>query len=182
MKLNKNVSIKIYLSLEYGTFIELNTGFTINPQHWSKDSDRPKQNNTENKLIFSNLKKLESFLYHNLNKGLGDTVLIDSFWLEPQIKDCFERVEKADTGLLVNHIQYIIDNANTRNVRTNGAFKIGLSKSTTKNYTLFKNIILEYQKTTKKQILLLGITKSFADKFTNRLVNIKNYSTNYSGK
>jgi hypothetical protein len=109
-------------------------------------------------------------------------VLIDSFWLEPQIKDCFERVEKADTGLLVNHIQYIIDNANTRNVRTNGAFKIGLSKSTTKNYTLFKNIILEYQKTTKKQILLLGITKSFADKFTNRLVNIKNYSTNYSGK
>jgi integrase len=181
-KANKNVSIKIYLSLERGTFIELNTGFTINPKDWSKDTDRPKQNNTENKLIFSNLKKLDSFIYHNLNKDLGNNVLIDSFWLDSQIKNCFERVEKTDSGLLVNHIQYIIDNANTRKVRTNGGFKIGLSKSTIKNYTLFKNIILEYQKTSKKQIHFVGITKPFVDKFTNWLVNTKNYSTNYSGK
>ncbi len=181
-KANKNVSIKIYLSLERGTFIELNTGFTINPKDWSKDTDRPKQNNTENKLIFNNLKKLDSFIYNNLNKDLGNNVLIDSFWLDSQIKDCFERVEKTDSGLLVNHIQYIIDNANTRKVRTNGGFKIGLSKSTIKNYTLFKNIITEYQKTSKKQIHFVGITKPFVDKFTNWLVNTKNYSTNYSGK
>jgi hypothetical protein len=109
-------------------------------------------------------------------------VLIDSFWHESQIKDCFERVEKADTGLLVNHVQYIIDNANTRNVRTNGAFKIGLHKSTIKNYTLLKTSYLNIKRTQKKQIHLVGITKSFAAKFTNRLVNIKNYSTNYSGK
>jgi integrase len=57
-----------------------------------------------------------------------------------------------------------------------------LSKSTIKNYTLFKNIITEYQKTSKKQIHFVGITKPFVDKFTNWLVNTKNYSTNYSGK
>ena len=74
-KLNKNVSIKIYLSLERGNFIELNTGFTINPKDWSKDTDRPKQNTTENKLIFNNLKKLDSFIYNNLNKDSGDNVL-----------------------------------------------------------------------------------------------------------
>ncbi|UQD55870.1 phage integrase SAM-like domain-containing protein [Flavobacterium sp. K5-23] len=181
-KANKNVSIKVRVTLSRGNDLELNTGFTINPKDWSKDTDRPKQNNTENKLIFSNLKKLDSFIYNNLNKDLGNNVLIDSFWLDSQIKDCFERVEKTDSGLLVNHIQYIIDNANTRKVRTNGGFKIGLSKSTIKNYTLFKNIITEYQKTSKKQIHFVGITKPFVDKFTNWLVNIKNYSTNYSGK
>ena len=181
-KANKNVSIKVRVTLNRGNDLELNTGFTINPKDWSKDTDRPKQNNTENKLIFSNLKKLDSFIYNNLNKDLGNNILIDSFWLDSQIKDCFERVEKTDSGLLVNHIQYIIDNANTRKVRTNGGFKIGLSKSTIKNYTLFKNIILEYQKTAKKQIHFIGITKPFVDKFTNWLVNTKTYSTNYSGK
>nr|WP_262905791.1 site-specific integrase [Flavobacterium psychrophilum] len=84
--------------------------------------------------------------------------------------------------MLVNHIQYIIDNANTRKVKTNGGFKIGLSSSTIKNYTLFKNIILEYQTTIKKQIQFIEITKPFVEKFTNWLVNTKNYSTNYAGK
>jgi hypothetical protein len=45
-KANKIVSIKVYLSLERGNMIELNTGFTINPKDWSKDTNRPKQNNT----------------------------------------------------------------------------------------------------------------------------------------
>ncbi|WP_447635841.1 phage integrase SAM-like domain-containing protein [Flavobacterium microcysteis] len=108
--------------------------------------------------------------------------MIDTNWLNIKINECFNRVQKTDAGLLVNHIQYIIDNANTRKVRTNGGFKIGLSQSTIKNYTLFKNIVLEYQKTIKKQIQFVEITKPFVDKFTNWLINTRKYSTNYSGK
>lgn len=62
---------------------------------------------------------------------------------------------------MINHIQYILDNANTRKVRNNGGVKIGLSKETIKNYTVFKNIILEYQKTIKKQIQFIEITNTF---------------------
>lgn len=181
-KANKNVSIKVYLSLERGNVIELNTGFTINPKDWSKDTDRPLKNTTENKLIFNNLKKLESFLYNNLNTDLGNNVLIDTFWIQTQINKCFDRVVKTDTGLLINHIQYILDNANTRKVRINGGVKIGLSKETIKNYTVFKNIILEYQKTIKKQIQFIEITNTFVDKFTNWLVNTKKYSANTTGR
>jgi integrase len=181
-KANKNVSIKVYLSLERGNVIEINTGFTINPKDWSKDTDRPLKNTTENKLIFNNLKKLESFLYNNLNTDLGNSILIDTFWLESKIVDCFDRVVTTDTGLLINHTQSIIDNANTRKIRTNGGFKIGLSKSTIKNYTLFRNIIKEYQIFTKKQIRFIEINKPFADKFTNWLINTKEYSNNYAGK
>lgn len=78
--------------------------------------------------------------------------------------------------MLVNHIQYIIDKANTRKIRIKGGFKIASSKSSIKNGTLFINIILEYQKIIKKIIYFIGITKPFVDKFTNWLDNTKNYS------
>jgi integrase len=178
-KANKHVSIKVRVILGRGRQdLELNTGFLINPKDWSETTNRPKQNNTENKVIFNNLKKLESFLFESINTDMGESVVIDTFWLDAKINECFKRVIKDETGLLVNHIQHIIDNANTRKVKN----KIGLSASTIKNYTLFRNIILEYQKKIKKQILFIEITKPFVDKFTNWLVNTKNYSTNYSGK
>jgi integrase len=103
-------------------------------------------------------------------------------WLESKINECFERVIKTETGLLINHIQYILDNANTRKVRVNGQVKIGLEKETIKTYKSIKSIILEYQKTIKKQILFIEITKPFVDKFTNWLVNTKNYSANTTRK
>lgn len=178
-KANKHVSIKVRVILGRGRQdLELNTGFSINPKDWSETTNRPKQNNTENKVIFNNLKKLESFLFESINTDMGESVVIDTSWLDAKINECFKRVIKDETGLLVNHIQHIIDNANTRKVKN----KIGLSASTIKNYTLFRNIILEYQKKIKKQILFIEITKPFVDKFTNWLVNTKNYSTNYSGK
>lgn len=188
---SKSENSQIYIRVSISQFVSIKkkTGFTINPKDWSaKDKSkgtgtgRPKQNNPENKIIHSSLNKLETFVFNNLNSDLAKGVLIDSYWLENQINNCFKRVVKTDTGLLVNHIQYIIDNANTRKVKTNGGFKIGLSPSTIKNYTLFKNIISEYQTTIKKQIHFIDITKPFVDKFTNWLVNTKNYSTNYSGK
>lgn len=177
-KANKNVSIKVRLSLNRDNVFELNTGFTINPKDWSETTGLPKQNNETNKKTSNDLKKLDSYISNNLNTDLGNGVLIDSNWLEIKINDCFNRVVKTDSSLLINHIQYIIDNANTRKVKN----KIGLSPSTIKNYTLFRNIITEYQKKIKKQIQFVEITKPFVDKFTNWLINTKNYSTNYAGK
>ena len=91
-KANKNVSIKVYLSTGRGNVIELNTGFSINPKDWSETTDRPKQNTTENKLIFNNLKKLESFVFENLNTDLGKGIMIDTLWLSAKINDCFDSV------------------------------------------------------------------------------------------
>jgi integrase len=178
-KANKNVSIKVYLSLERGNVIELNTGFTINPKDWSKDNARPKQKIIENKQIFNDLKKLELFIFENLNKDLGKNVLIDSFWLNSKIVDCFNRVEKKDKGLLVNHIQHIIETANTR---TKKGGEIGLDKNTIKNYNTFKKLIINYQDSIKKQIQFLEITKPFVEKFKNWLINTQKFTTNYSGK
>ena len=181
---SKSENSQIYVRVSISQFVSIKkkTGFTINPKDWSATTNRPKQNNPENKITHANLNKLETFIFDELNKDLANGTLIDAYWLETKITECFNRVVKTDAGLLVNHIQYIIDNANTRKVKTNGGFKIGLSASTIKNYTLFKNIISEYQTTIKKQIQFIEVTKPFVDKFTNWLVNTKKYSTNYSGK
>jgi integrase len=179
---SENAQIYIRVSISQFVSIKKKTGFTINAKDWSSTTDRPKQNNPQNKITHANLNKLETFIFDELNKDLANGSLIDAYWLETKINDCFSRVVKTDAGFLVNHIQNIIDNANTRKVKINGGFKIGLSASTIKNYTLFKNIILEYQKKIKKQIQFLEITKPFVDKFTNWLINTKNYSNNYAGK
>ena len=171
---NKNVAIKVYLSTGRNNLIELNTGFTINPKDWSETTNRPKQNIDANKELFNELKKLDSYIYNRLNKDLAKGILIDKFWLQTQIDNCFERVEKTDTGLLKNHIQYIIDNANTRKV--SGRSKIGISESRVKGYETFKKVIEDYEKTSlKKQVHFLDINKTFVDKFTNWLINKKNY-------
>ena len=177
-----NSQIYIRVSISQKISLKKKTGFTINSKDWSEATGLPKQNNPENKKLSNNLKKLDPFVLENLNKDLANSVLIDAYWLENQISNCFKRIVKTDTGLLINHIQYILDNANTRKVRTNGGVKIGLSKETIKNYTVFKNIILEYQKTIKRQIQFIEITNTFVDKFTNWLVNTKKYSANTTGR
>lgn len=180
-KANKNVSIKVRLLSGKSLDLELNTGFTINPKYWSEKTNRPTQNNdTENKLLRNNLNKLETYIFDNLNKDLSKGVLIDTYWLQNQINNCFERVEKTNTGIITNHIQYIIDNANTRKIK--GRSKLGISQSRVKGYETFKKLFEAYQKETKKQIHFLDINKTFVDRFTNWLINTQNYSVNYAGK
>jgi integrase len=180
-KANKHVSIKVYLSTGRGNLIELNTGFTINPKDWSESTNRPTQNNsTENKRLRNSLNKLETYIFDNLNNDLSKGVLIDTYWLQNQINNCFERVEKTDTGIITNHIQYIIDNANTRKIK--GRSKLGISQSRVKGYETFKKLFEAYQKETKKQIHFLDINKNFVDRFINWLINTQIYSTNYAGK
>lgn len=185
-KANKNVSIKVYTSLGRGNFIEVSTGFTINPKDWNtsdknnpkKGDDFPKQNTPENKVIFNNLKKLESFLFKSVNTDMGESVVIDTFWLEAKINECFQRVVKNDAGLLLNHTQYIIDNASTRTVGQN----TGLSKETIKSYVSFKKVVLEYQLAIKKQIQFLDLTAPFIEKFKIWMLTKKKYAKNTAGR
>lgn len=180
---DKNVSIKVRLILGRGKQdLEVNTGFSINPKDWSESTDLPKQNNTENKVIFNNLKKLESFLFKCLNNDMGETIVIDSFWLNAKINDCFERVLKTDEGLITNYIQNIIDTADTRKVKVKGGYKHGLSLSRKNSYIATKNILKEFEAKIKKQIHFIDINQILIDKFESWLLKTKNYAVNTSSK
>lgn len=179
-KAKKKVSIKIYLSFGRNNFIEMNSGFSIHPKDWSSKTNLPLQNDPENKNLYSNLKKLEAFIYENLNLSIGNGELIDRFWLENTIKNCFKRVERNDTGFLLDHIQFIIDNAHTKKIK--GKNKLGLSESRIKSYVTFKSLIELYQNRLKKQIHFLDVNKQFIHNFTSWLIDSQKYSMNYSGK
>ncbi|MCM8568879.1 site-specific integrase [Gramella jeungdoensis] len=179
-KSKQNTSIYIYLSTGRGNFVEVASGFTVNSKDWSKTTNKPKQNSEENRKTFSDLNKLEKFIYDEVNDANSKGVLIDAYWLRQKINECFKRVKKTDNTLLTNHIQFIIDNANTRKIK--GSDKIGLSERRVLGYKSFLKVIQDYEKVIKKKIHFLDINKPFVNKFTNWLLNTRNYATNYAGK
>lgn len=181
-KANKNVSIKVRLYNGKETDLELNTGFTINPKDWSEATGLPKQNNPENKLLSIDLKKLDSFISKDLNADLGKSVLIDSFWLESKIKECFNRIEKTDTELITNYLQDIIDNSDTRKVKVKGGYKHGISLSRKNSFIATKTVITEYEKKTRKQLHFIDVNQVLIDKFENWLLKTKSYAVNTASK
>ena len=173
-------TIYLYLSYGRGNMFEVKSGFSIEPQDWQYKLGFPKQNDAENKVLHSDLKKLESFIHDSINSANSKGELIDKFWLERKIKECFNRVEKTDSEVLVNHLQYIIDNAHSRKV--SGKNSLGLSESRVKGYKTFLGIVTDYQKVSGKTIRLTEINNIFVEEFKNWLLNVRNYSVGYTGK
>lgn len=175
----ENAQIHVRVSVSRGVVVRKSTGFIINAQQWSEKTSLPKQTNAESKTLRNSLNKLQTHLYEVLNDDLAKGVLIDGNWLDSQINTCFNRVDKSDTNVFVNYIQYMIDNASTKETRGG---KIGLSEGTIKNYRSFKKIIEEYEKYSKVKLLFKDINKSFTERFKMWLLKTKKYTVNYSGK
>ncbi|MDM1530947.1 site-specific integrase [Myroides odoratimimus] len=175
----ENAQIYVRVSVCRGVVVRKSTGFVINAQQWSEKTGLPKQTNAESKTLRNSLNRLQTHLYEVLNDDLAKGVLIDGNWLENQINTCFNRIDKSDTNVFVNYIQYMIDNASTKETRGG---KIGLSEGTIKNYRSFKKIIEEFEKYSKVKILFKDINKSFTEKFKTWLLKTKKYTVNYSGK
>ncbi|MBF6607238.1 MAG: tyrosine-type recombinase/integrase [Flavobacterium sp.] len=177
---SESAQIYVRLSISRQVSFKKKTGFTINPNDWSITTSKPKQNNPENKRLSSNLKKLDAYIDTQYNDAIGNGIVIDTQWLQSKIDECFNRVQVSDQSLLVNHIQHIIDNANTRKIQ--GRRKLGISDSRIKSYQRFKGIIEEFQFAIKRQISFEHINKPFVDRFTNWLINTRCYAINYAGK
>jgi hypothetical protein len=178
-KQDKN-TIYVYLSNGRGNMFEVKSGFSIDPQDWNTAKGFPKQSTPENKNLNTDLKKLESFIHSSINTANSKGELIDKFWLEQKIKECFNKVDKTEAEILLNHIQYLIDNASTRMVR--GKSSLGFSESTIKGYKTFLGVIKNYQKKIKKTIRLTEINNRFVDDFITWLIDSEEQGKNYAGK
>jgi len=177
---------QIYLRFSNGrnNVFKKKTGFVINSKNWDTEKAFPKNINTaEIKNLKSSLDKIKSYLNEKkINEALEEGEVIDSNWIEKQINECFKRVvlkDKDDKNILLNRLQHIIDNADTKQ---KGENNIGLSKSTIKNYILFKKVLIEYEKKKKTKILFRNIDIAFTENFKNWLLKDKGYTKNYAGK
>lgn len=173
-------TIYLYLSYGRGKMYEVKSGFNIEIENWQEKKGFPKQTNHENKILHQNLKTLEAFIHDSINNANTKGELIDKYWLERKIKECFNRVEKTDSDVFVNHLQYIIDNASNRKV--SGKKSLGLSESRIKGYKTFLGIIQEFQKQTRKTIRLTEISNQFVEEFKNWLLSDQIFSVSYAGK
>ncbi|RZJ71551.1 tyrosine-type recombinase/integrase [Flavobacterium sp.] len=179
---NKRVSIKIRLSISRAEIFEVNTGFTILPEDWSTKEPFPKKNTAENKALHNSLKELESFVYSKFNEAQSSEIVVNAYWLEQCVGSCFNRISIVDRGILINHVQYILDNAATRKVKRGGKIQLGLSKNTVKNYTIFRNLMTRYEAVIRRKIQFLEINNPFVEAFTTWLLEDQKYTVNYTGK
>ena len=173
-------TIYIYLSNGRGNLFEAKTGFSIQQNDWNEKIGLPKQNNSESKILRTNLKQLDSHIHNSINTANSTGEIINKFWLDSKIKECFSRVVKTDADVFVNHLQYMIDNA--RNKRVSGKKTIGLSESRIKSYKSFLIKMMAYQEVIKKTIRFTEINDAFAEGLINWLIDKECFSVGYAGK
>lgn len=178
--LNKHVPIYISFSMGRGATFRCKTGFSINPKNWSDKKGYPKQNDEVNKKMARDLKELEGNLLDQANDAQSKGLNIDKQFLDKKINDCFNRVEQSDSTLVKNHVQFIIDNSQTRKVL--GKNKLGLSSNTVKNYQTFLKTITNYESFIKKPVHFMDLDFNFVEGFKHWLLNVKTYSVNHAGK
>ena len=176
----KEVSIYVRFSVGRSTNLELKTGFTVSPSAWSPSKQMPKLTSPELKILNRDLKKLEFYIYESCNLAQSDGVQITKGWLEHVIQKCFDRPTETEQLGVVEHIQYIIDNAEVK--RIPGRNSLGLSKARVVSYRTFKKSIQAFEIHQRKKLLLKELDQACIDRFKMWLLKTKKFSKNYAGK
>lgn len=181
-KSDKNVNIKIRLSIDRKNVFEVNSGFEINPKYWNVKNGFPIQKLDDNKILGIHLNDLNSFVNKKLMTDKVNNVQINSNWLQDTVDEFNGKkkteIEEVFDGLLLSHIEKYINEAPNKKNKSS----IGLSESTIKKYITFKNSIIAFEKDINKKIRLIDIDKNFTNKFQNWLLKTKGFSVNYAGK
>ena len=167
-----NAPIYLRLSIGRGNTIKRKTGLNINPKDWSKTTGLPKQNNSDNKNLTTDLKGLETFVIKNLNDSTQKGVEINGHWLKNTIDIKFKRVKENRTNeSVIFWINYIVNNAH---LKENAKGNYGLSKSRINSYKGLLTTIKEYQG--KNTIQVKDLSKKEFDKIKKWLFETKKYS------
>lgn len=178
---SKSENAPIYLRLSNGRknpIIYRKIGLSINHLDWSKTTGLPKQTTPNNKKLSTKLKKLNTYVIEKLNDVDTENETLNGNWLKFQIDLFFERItENKKSELIIDAIQDIIDNAETRKNAKGG---LGISKSRVNSYKSLKNIISEYQGTKKYKVKEVNV--NFAKDFLKYLINAKKYQISYASK
>lgn len=169
-----NAPIYLRLSVKRGKIIYRKTGLFVSPKNWSSTTGLPKQNNTANKNLTSQLRKLNTYVLDNLNNANT----INGDWLLHHIDVFFNRKnEDNKSQFVVDAIDLIINTAHTRD---NGKGGIGLSECRVNAYKRLKDLFSEFQG--RKNFLVKELNQSQFDKFRVWLLDEKKYSHSYGLK
>lgn len=180
---SKLKQIHVYLSVKRNEVYLKKTGYSIESDNWSVKTKRPKQGDSTFKILKRKLDDLSDQIEDSYTKALLNEVVVNSDWLGVEVSKFKNEIVEGDLeldNLLVNQVQYIIDNASTKRIKNSS--RIGLSANRVKSYKTFKGTIEEYERKIKIPIRLTDINSPFVESFKKWLMNEREYSTGYSGK
>jgi integrase len=179
LKKGSQVSIYLRLSINRNQVFERKTGIHINSSDWSTDTSLPKKTNkVEIKNKRSELLNLNKTIIDDLDNASFNGLEITSNWLQHRINVHFKRTtENKKSDLLIDAIQYVIDNSN---LRENSKGGYGLSKSRTNDYKRLKSLIIMYELTIRQSIKVKDIDIQFTKEIERYFVNEMQYEIGYT--
>lgn len=175
-----NAPIYVRLSIARGKIFYRKTGLTINPKDWSTSTDLPIQSSSSNKNISSKLKKLDAFLFDNLNEDISKGIEINGDWLQIKIDSHFDRVETVELDYLTEYGEYLIRNLK---YKANGKSKgVGVSLSTQKKYRTIVNKLIAFDKKVGKHTKLTDVNLTFRSDLIDYFNKVDKLSDNTIGR
>lgn len=179
-KEQKQVPIYVSVSLSREIKFREKTGLAIESQDWSDPKGFPKQNKAELKRLHDQLKKLESYLFNQLNLAQTEGLSIDKQFIQESIETCFNRRSIDSNGYFLNQVSLFIKQAPKKKVRNKPT--VGLSENTIKNWKSFESKIQRFEAFIKKGIRLEDDPLKIVESFKNWAYDIECYSDNTVGK
>ncbi|SMP16424.1 tyrosine-type recombinase/integrase [Chryseobacterium profundimaris] len=157
-----NSRIQVQLSISRDLKLRTSTDLVINHSDWSSDTNLPKQNNPNNKILTRQLRELSNTLLNDYNSDYAAGVLFDTNWLKEKLDKFFGRIdEKEDDNIFLNYIGNFVD------------FKKGIASYTASTIGKYNNLkvrFAEFQKKRKKNYLLEDISAKVLIEFKNYLI------------
>lgn len=176
------VRLKLPAVGEYRPDFKRKTGCEIDPNDWSNTKGAPKPSSETTKNTAVSLLDMKKCIIEALNIATRNNDTINGDWLNEQI----DKINNKEIGkeesptLLVDHIQFMIDNAHNIN---NSKRELGLSDNRIKAYKTFKGTITRFQNEIYKgkSILIRNVNMNLKDDFHTWLKS-KQYAPGYCGK
>ena len=171
-------SIYVRLTVDRNINFRRKTGFVIDPNDWSKETNLPKQTDVDLKNLKTNLQELATKIEKNLNNAIAAKEEITAEWLQDQIDSIQGIKKKTDSNRLVNYIQLYIDNLPYKDY--------GRQKSTTpatvQKYKTLKNKIIDFESYKKKRYYLKDVDPTFRNNLLKYFIEIDKLSSNTAGR
>ncbi len=174
----KPANITVRLSAGRGKIFRAKTGYSIDPEKWSFETNLPKQKDDQQKNLKSHLGKLSAEIEINLNEAAKNGLDIDSVWLQEQIDIFNNKVKTTDTDRLVNCIQNYINYLPRKKMKKN---KRGATIGTIRKHKSLKVKIENFEAYRKKPIAVKDVGLKFIEELEEYFYEVDQLGPNTVG-
>jgi integrase len=177
---NNPAKITLRLSAGRGKIFRAKTGYVIDPDKWSTETNLPKKGgDAARKNLKTELEKLAVSIQTSLNEATANGIDISGDWLQQQIDDFQGKIETTEEDRLVNCLQDYVDYLPRKKQRDG---KRGAAIATIKKYRSLKVKIENFETYRRKKILVKDVGLKFIDELEKYFLETDKLGENTTGR